>query len=769
MNKSKVDTVVSLIPFPGDPENQPNNYKISTSSLGDKTRLSLLVSDKEEEWHVDSCNEFNRQSTKEKESLINYALAGFSTCALIMSQGDAESLYERRERDLQLTLQMLQEKMNQAENQIKLEYACIGIRDVYCFDLRKDKVIANESILRSGLEHYMKKADDVNDIWKVVKDGSKIPFVLSIRLTDTRQKTQGILELFDLLRPKTVDQDKRNSYLLHDSFTHLVRMIQIISHPQHQGDSQLQFKDYVLTFLLAKKLVGHTKLAVFTYLNDFIPKKNLEDASFILNLTEQLGRLISYVFPNEHSSPTKQLAEMRIKNQRLRELLQIEQAQVVYLEAARTEALIRPSSVEMDLRLKLLDEKTHQHLLEQKLEELQLDLAYVQRDQLSMENNMREIQQDYQQLQHELSDITARYEESQLQLQQLQQAQPVSDEKYEALEKAYEEAMEANAAKIKELKAKYRQNTMTMRDEVLKIHQEAEQEIEKAMEAQKEWQTKYEELRLSFEDELLANYENQKGFREQIEQELMEKLDQRISHHNKETKKKRKNGKKQFGDLENDSMESHETTDPKEQTISDLSMNVRRLQEELKKLSSSRPGRPRKTIERKKKETSSVGKQYEDFSGSAYMSTIRAPNPNDSTPPPLSRSPSPVPVKRRKYKKRVKAPDETYTQVTSHKQKEKEAAIQQGEEREPTIPQRQEREPAIPQNSHEDDDFMEALQPPPPKVVKRTRGRPRKRKIGDLPLENENTDDIQVIDKHKLPSPEIPIEPLDQELIHFST
>lgn len=58
------------------------------------------------------------------------------------------------------------------------------------------------SVFEAGLDSFMKEVSSIDDIWKKVKTGCKLPFVLKILLHDKVTKRHGHLLIIDLLHPK---------------------------------------------------------------------------------------------------------------------------------------------------------------------------------------------------------------------------------------------------------------------------------------------------------------------------------------------------------------------------------------------------------------------------------------------------------------------------------------------------------------------------------------------------------------------------------------
>lgn len=58
------------------------------------------------------------------------------------------------------------------------------------------------SVYEGGIDSFMKGVSSIDDIWKKVQTGSKLPFILKIMLYDQTTKRRGNLFIIDLLHPK---------------------------------------------------------------------------------------------------------------------------------------------------------------------------------------------------------------------------------------------------------------------------------------------------------------------------------------------------------------------------------------------------------------------------------------------------------------------------------------------------------------------------------------------------------------------------------------
>jgi hypothetical protein len=85
--------------------------------------------------------------------------------------------------------------------------------------------LLDNTFFEKGLDFFMRTVDSVEYIQNKVKRGSKLPFVLTIRLTNLTNNTQGNLQIVDLLRPPfTLPSTKGNRHL-YRSFSHLCKSL----------------------------------------------------------------------------------------------------------------------------------------------------------------------------------------------------------------------------------------------------------------------------------------------------------------------------------------------------------------------------------------------------------------------------------------------------------------------------------------------------------------------------------------------------------------
>ncbi|KAL7309000.1 hypothetical protein PS15m_011138 [Mucor circinelloides] len=86
-----------------------------------------------------------------------------------------------------------------------VEYVLFGFTDTYCYDLGRNTVCSSGTLIEKGIDHWMRRVDNMDDIWHLVSKGSKLPNVLKISIFNTSTKRNGSLFIFDLLEPHFIE------------------------------------------------------------------------------------------------------------------------------------------------------------------------------------------------------------------------------------------------------------------------------------------------------------------------------------------------------------------------------------------------------------------------------------------------------------------------------------------------------------------------------------------------------------------------------------
>ncbi|PHZ08925.1 uncharacterized protein RHIMIDRAFT_67816 [Rhizopus microsporus ATCC 52813] len=200
MELSKTETIALLVSNKEETVTGPIFIK-SQSQHG--WNLSLKVGDKQHAWDFNQCVKADLQGnlTEKYQELINLAMNGYNAAALYLSIGSLY-LYENRHQSHEAILSQLKDTIASAKNPIHIEYVYMCVTDDECYDCRKDKWHSASSVFEAGLDSFMKEVSSIDDIWKKVKTGCKLPFVLKILLHDKVTKRHGHLLIIDLLHPK---------------------------------------------------------------------------------------------------------------------------------------------------------------------------------------------------------------------------------------------------------------------------------------------------------------------------------------------------------------------------------------------------------------------------------------------------------------------------------------------------------------------------------------------------------------------------------------
>ncbi|KAI9030905.1 hypothetical protein CLU79DRAFT_361196 [Phycomyces nitens] len=149
-------------------------------------------------------------------------------------------------------------------NEIKLDYAYLGVTDDYCYDISNSQRLNKSQVLENGMDPMLTRIQDMDEMWDEVKKGSKFPFIVKLRLTDD-QSFMGTLVLADLLHPNFLPSVNLGSprYGFHYSFSKLKDLVSAVVDPDYHG--HMDIDNNVFTKLLAEYFCGKSKCTVFMY------------------------------------------------------------------------------------------------------------------------------------------------------------------------------------------------------------------------------------------------------------------------------------------------------------------------------------------------------------------------------------------------------------------------------------------------------------------------------------------------------------------------
>ncbi|CEG83939.1 hypothetical protein RMATCC62417_17803 [Rhizopus microsporus] len=306
MELSKTETIALLVSNKEETVTGP--IFIKSQSQHD-WNLSLKVGDKQHAWDFNQCVKADLQGnlTEKYQELINLAMNGYNAAALYLSIGSLY-LYENRHQSHEAILSQLKDTIASAKNPIHIEYVYMCVTDDECYDCRKDKWHSASSVFEAGLDSFMKEVSSIDDIWKKVKTGCKLPFVLKILLHDKVTKRHGHLLIIDLLHPKFFTDITSK---IHYSFISLRNVIDTITTRDHHG--RIALEPHLLVSILAEYISGRSKLTVFTYLNEY-PQKEYDEVIAVLDLVRSLKDIPCISLPLKESPRTARETE-ELKNQ----------------------------------------------------------------------------------------------------------------------------------------------------------------------------------------------------------------------------------------------------------------------------------------------------------------------------------------------------------------------------------------------------------------------------------------------------------------------
>ncbi|KAI8384767.1 uncharacterized protein BYT42DRAFT_273710 [Radiomyces spectabilis] len=141
----------------------------------------------------------------------------------------------------------------------------------------------------------MKRARDIETIWKRIKLGCKYPYILKIRLTDDSQLL-GTLALVDLLEPRFTAPPMTTMPSFYYSFSNFRDVVRSMIDTSFQG--HIATESYVLTKILSEYFSGSAKVLLCVHIDEY-PMKNAEETLELLSFTESLRGIQCRVLRNK--------------------------------------------------------------------------------------------------------------------------------------------------------------------------------------------------------------------------------------------------------------------------------------------------------------------------------------------------------------------------------------------------------------------------------------------------------------------------------------
>ncbi|KAI7903849.1 uncharacterized protein BX663DRAFT_505457 [Cokeromyces recurvatus] len=443
METSSIETIVCLVPNKEQNEgtipttsNYPLKQQFMASPVHDRFQLFLNGKDKEFSWNVKECitPQLNEASIQEQKRLIQLVLKGYNATCLLISAGDTNSLYQQRKADTERILNLLNEAISKNTNTILIEYSYFGITDDYIYDFRKEREISNSAFFEKRQDAFMKRVEKIPTIWNKLKRGSKLPFILNIKLTNTTKSIQSRLQIVDMLHPPLPNDTFYHSY------SSLVGLINKINSSE---SVHLNSDFYVLTDVLSKNMCGHDALTVFAYFNEYVVDKYISDIVSCLDLSASLNKIKVCLLPNTSVYQTIEYKKIKVKcdtletavteltkeKKDMEERLKIKEDQAQYLECTYRELQQRTSPIIQQLKQNLAYEQTASSLQQFKIQELELSLkreaekrqSFMNNDMIALKSQLVATKRSYEESQTKVTKLQRELDDRQLQIYRLEQ------------------------------------------------------------------------------------------------------------------------------------------------------------------------------------------------------------------------------------------------------------------------------------------------------------------------------------------------------------
>ncbi|KAI8978015.1 hypothetical protein BDB01DRAFT_800413 [Pilobolus umbonatus] len=277
---------------------------------------------------------------------VDLAIEGYTAGVLMMSVGDADPLYEQRQKNIDDILLGLKERVETSVETIAVEYTYMSITDSRCYDLRTEHQYTNASILKAGLDHFMKRAS-LRVIMDKVKKGSKYPFILKIRLINEQTGLQGNLFIIDLLHPRFTATFPGSGHIndLDLSFLQLQDVVNILNVEGYSG--HINTDTFVLTDTLKLFLSGQAHLTLILYLQSY-PNEFLDQTLSALDFIQSFIFFKCKMLPSKQNAQQKALKESnnKLKSlvEKLRAIIELKASQLKYQEICNSEIITKSKS-----------------------------------------------------------------------------------------------------------------------------------------------------------------------------------------------------------------------------------------------------------------------------------------------------------------------------------------------------------------------------------------------------------------------------------------
>ncbi|KAL9552672.1 hypothetical protein PS6_004349 [Mucor atramentarius] len=174
-------------------------------SIKDPNNVQAADHTKRMQWTMDACCSDPDTLAVEREiqMLADLVLQGHDAAAMYIELGGTYATFKLKQEQKKAILDTLANALDTSNTTV--EYVLFGFTDTYCYDLGRNTVCSSGTLIEKGIDHWMRRVDNMDDIWHLVSKGSKLPNVLKISIFNTSTKRNGSLFIFDLLEPHFIE------------------------------------------------------------------------------------------------------------------------------------------------------------------------------------------------------------------------------------------------------------------------------------------------------------------------------------------------------------------------------------------------------------------------------------------------------------------------------------------------------------------------------------------------------------------------------------
>ncbi|CAO3628553.1 unnamed protein product [Mucor hiemalis] len=353
MKATTVNTIAYVVPIDKtDVSNTQQAYIFDKKTLDDKEELSATIDNEQLHWKFDCIVDDASLLKDECCNLIDSVLEGYNAAyfSLSVSDGHRHAMDEKRNQTFKVLFEQLDTAISNSAEIFELEYAFLGLVNSECYDVRKKIIRTNESMETRGIDSIMRSVDNVGKIRDLMIDREMtIPYLLSIKLTNTNTKTIGRFSIIDLLYSPFSPSVRDNT------LNSIQDILSALTTPKYTG--LMQLGSSFLAKEITKYICGHNELLMILFMNDQIIKEShSRDTLFLLSLVSSFTSMPVRTFPNVIISNNAELKKLRSEIKKLskqREKLEKLHESLVSQLHERCSTIDRLEEMELEFQKKL--------------------------------------------------------------------------------------------------------------------------------------------------------------------------------------------------------------------------------------------------------------------------------------------------------------------------------------------------------------------------------------------------------------------------------